>query len=389
MIASGWGDGFLPIIQSFAVLQVTGSVSKLGLVLACQGAIALLLTLIGGIAGDRFPRGRILIVSLVVRMTVATTLAVTLLTGTATFALLFGMAAAYGCADGFFGPVSIALLPDVVPKEKLASANALVGGISSSSTIAAPAIAGVMVAAFGPGVGFVLQAAVLALAASCLTAARLKTRNPISSAGQPNPLHQLRDGWSEFARLRWLWLLTGEWAVFSLLILAPIAVLGPAIARNYLGGASAWGVISSCLALGAVGGQFVAARLRLTRSAYAVACLVPLMTVEAFALGLGAPVAVVAPAAAFTGLAMGIQAVIFQTAMQTTVPAALLARVSAFDLLGSESGQPIGYALAGPIGLAIGPHTFLTVSASGVFLVAIAYTFLPSLRRQVVAHQSP
>ena len=115
LVASGSADGFLPVVLSFAVLRVTGSVGKLGLVLAGQSAVALLLTLAGGLAGDRFSRGRILIVSLVVRMAVATTLAATLLTGTASFGLLLAMAGAYGCADGFFGPVSTALLPDVVP----------------------------------------------------------------------------------------------------------------------------------------------------------------------------------------------------------------------------------------------------------------------------------
>ena len=79
-----------------------------------------------------------------------------------------------------------------------------------------------------------------------------------------------------------------------------------------------------------------------------------IMIAEALALGLGAPVAVVAAATAVTGLAMGVYAVIFQAMMQTAVPGTVLARVSAFDLLGSEAGKPVGYALAGPIGVAVG-----------------------------------
>jgi hypothetical protein len=45
--------------MSFAVLRVTGSVARLGLVLAVQSGVAILLTLAGGLAGDRFPRRRI------------------------------------------------------------------------------------------------------------------------------------------------------------------------------------------------------------------------------------------------------------------------------------------------------------------------------------------
>jgi hypothetical protein len=73
----------LPVALSFAVLRVTGSVGKLGLVLAGQSTVALLLTLAGGVAGDRFARGRIMLVSLAVRMAVAMVFAAALLTGTA------------------------------------------------------------------------------------------------------------------------------------------------------------------------------------------------------------------------------------------------------------------------------------------------------------------
>src|SRR5260370_15098621 len=172
-VASGSADGFLPVVLSFAVLRLRGSPGRLGLALACQSTAALLLTLAGGLAGDRFPRGRILTGSLAVRAAAATALAATLLTSTASFPLLLTMAAAYGCADGFFGPASTALLPDIVPRVKLAPANALLGGTTSTATIASPAIAGVIVAVLGPGAGFAVQAAVLAIAAGAVTAARL------------------------------------------------------------------------------------------------------------------------------------------------------------------------------------------------------------------------
>jgi predicted MFS family arabinose efflux permease len=383
LAASGSADGFLPVVLSFAVLRVTGSAGKLGLVLACQSAVALLVTLAGGLAGDRFPRGRILIASLLARMTVAAAVAAALLTGTASFGLLLAMAGAYGCADGFFGPVSTALLPDVVPRAQLAPANALIGGTTSSAGIAAPALAGIIVAVLGPGVGFAVQAAMLAVAAGVLAAARLPATRT-APARRVNPLRQLKAGWAEFARRRWLWLLTAQWTAFSLVILAPVAVLGPVIAEQDLGGAGAWGAISSCLALGAVGGQLAAGRIRApARPAFLIACLVPVMTADALALGLGAPLPIVALSAAATGLAMGAQSVIFQTAMQTSIPPAVLARVTAIDLVGSEGGQPIGYALAGPVAAAAGVHLFLAAGAAGMFIAAAAFTLMRPLHARI------
>jgi hypothetical protein len=195
------------------------------------------------------------------------------------------------------------------------------------------------------------------------------------------PLGQPRAGWSEFIRIRWLWLLTGQWLVFSMLTLAPVTVLGPVLAQRYLGGAAAWGVISAGLALGAVGGQFGAGRVRPPgRPGLAIASLLPVMTAEALALGLGAPLAIVTVAAALTGLALGAQTVFFQTALQTSVRPDVLARVAAIDLVGSEGGQPVGYALAGPLAAAVGVHAFLTASAAAMAVAGTAFTFIPALR---------
>jgi MFS family permease len=388
-VASGSADGFVPVVLSFAVLRLTGSPARLGLVLAGQSAAALLLTLAGGLAGDRFPRGRILTGSRAPRPPAAVVLAATLLTGTASFPLLVAMAAMYGCADGFFGPASIALLPDIVPRAQLAPANALLGGTASTAAIASPAIAGIIVAALGPGAGFAVQAAVLTVAAGSVAAARLPADRP-GPAARPHPLSRLKTGWAEFSRLRWLWLLTGQWTVFSMVLLAPVAVLGPAIADRYLGGPLAWGIIRSSLSLGAVAGQLAAARIRPpARPALRIAWLMPAMTAQALALGLGAPLAAVAAAAAITGLAIGLQAVLFQTAMQTSIPPEALARVTAIDLLGSEGGQPIGYALAGPLGAAIGARTYLTYSAAGIALAAAAFTRLRPLRTETSTTSPP
>jgi hypothetical protein len=387
LVASGWADGFLPVALSFAVLRITGSVARLGLVLAVQGGVALLLTLAGGLAGDRFPRRRIMVVSLATRTVVAAVIAATLLAGVASFPLLLAMAGVYGCADGFFGPASSALLPEIVPRQHLAPANALIGGTSSAASVAAPAIAGAIVATLGTGAAFAVQAGALAIALGCLIMVQIPA-SPLAQTCAVRVIQQLRLGWAEFAKRRWLWLLTVEWTVFSLVVLAPVNVLGPAIAQRYLGGASAWGIIGSCLSLGAIAGQAMAGHARMpARPALVIACLVPLMTGEALVLGLGLPLAVVALTTAVSGLAIGVQAVIFPTAMQLSVPPDVLARVTSIDLLTSEGGQPAGYVLAGPVGAAVGPHDYLASAAIGIIAASLAYALLPALRVRVIARK--
>jgi hypothetical protein len=358
---------------------VTGSAGELGVVLAVQAAVALALSVAGGVAGDRWRRGPILVLSTIVRMAAAVGLALVLLNHAASFAVLLGGSVVYGCANGFFGPVSAAVLPDIVAGERLAAANAVIGGMSSSVTIVAPALAGAVVAILGPGAGFAAEAAVLGVAAAGLAAARVPAPRH-RTAGEAGLAEQLQTGWQVFWRLRWLWLLTLQWTVFSLLILAPVAVLGPTIALRYLGGAGAWGIISSCLTMGVVAGQFSVGRLRLNRPALAAACLCPAGIAEALALGLGAPLPVIGATAVISGLAMGAQFVLFVTTMQSTVPAPVLARVAAFDLLGSELGQPAGYAIAGPVGAIVGFRPFLTGCAAIALAAVVPFAVAPSLR---------
>lgn len=110
------------------------------------------------------------------------------------------------------------------------------------------------------------------------------------------------------------------------------------------------------------------------------------MTGEALALGLGASLVVVA-LTAVSGLAIGAQEVIFATAMQTTVPPEMLARVASIDLIASEGGQPAGDALAGPVGAAVGPHAFLAFAAIGVLVTSLGYALLPWLRIRVTGDE--
>jgi hypothetical protein len=93
----------------------------------------------------------------------------------------------------------------------------------------------------------------------------------------------------------------------------------------------------------------------------------------------------VAAAAVVTGLAMGVQTVFFATAMQASVRPDVLARVAAIDLVGSEGGQPAGYALAGPAAAAVGAHAFLTASAVIMAATAAAFTLVPALRADASA----
>jgi hypothetical protein len=59
--------------------------------------------------------------------------------------------------------------------------------------------------------------------------------------------------------------------------------------------------------------------------------------------------------------------------------------VTSIDLLAAEGGQPLGYALAGPVGAAVGSHALLAAGAAGMLVASAALTCLRPLRARLTA----
>jgi MFS family permease len=108
------GDGLLPVAIAFAVLDLTGSATDLGLVLAARMVPVVLFLLAGGVWADRLPRQLVMVGSDVARGGAQALLAVLLLTGSAELWHLLVLQAVYGVGEAFWRPAATALLPSVV-----------------------------------------------------------------------------------------------------------------------------------------------------------------------------------------------------------------------------------------------------------------------------------
>jgi MFS family permease len=383
---SSLGDRLVPVALAFAVLDLTGSVTDLGLVIAAQTTPLIILVLVGGVWADRLPRQLVMLGSDSVRALAQATSAVLLLTGSAHIWQLAVLQAIYGAAEAFFGPASTAVVSQTVPAGQLQPANALLGLADNASSIAGPALAGVIVAAASPGWGLAFDAATFLLSGAFLLALRLER-------GEPQPrrstMSELREGWRAFSGRRWLWASVLFFTLYVGLVYAPWQVLGPAVARSHLGGPAAWAAISASLGAGALAGGLLGLRWRPLRP-LRVAFLFFLVTGPALlaVLGAHAPLAAIIPVAVLDGAAASLFNAWWFTAQQTEVPAAELSRVSSWDYLGSLVFEPAGLVAVGPVALAIGVSSTLYVSAvigvllaAGVLLVPEVRDFIPSGNR--------
>ncbi len=153
----------------FAVLEAGGDLEAVGLVVAAELVPFLLFALVGGVISDRGDRRRVLIASDVARLVIQAVGGGLLVADAATPLTLGVLAALYGTADAFFQPAFTGLLPQTVSHPgQLQPANALRGLSFSVSSVAGPALAGVLVGAIGAGAALLFDAASFAVSVACL-----------------------------------------------------------------------------------------------------------------------------------------------------------------------------------------------------------------------------
>ena len=143
--------GFSLVGVSFAVLRATNSATDLSYVLAAQIAPALIFALIGGVAADRFPPQRVIIAANLMMALGEGTFGVLVLTGHPPLWAMMGLEALTGTGIAIFYPASQALLPRLVPRGLLQEASAISRLAMNTGQMSGAAVAGLLVAAAGPG----------------------------------------------------------------------------------------------------------------------------------------------------------------------------------------------------------------------------------------------
>ena len=137
------GDGIVGVALSFAVLDLTGSVSDLGYVFAARTIPLVVFLLVGGVFADRLPRRAVMLVADAVRFVSQGVMAALLIAGHAQLWHLVVTQAVAGAASAFFNPAATGLTPDTVSRARLQQANALRGLSASATQIVGPALSGV------------------------------------------------------------------------------------------------------------------------------------------------------------------------------------------------------------------------------------------------------
>ena len=258
-IVSLVGTWMQRVAQDWLVLELSGgSPVALGVAAALQFGPTLLLSLWAGGLADRYDKRRLLFGIQVGLGACALVLGLLDVTGLVTLTQVYVLCAVLGCFAAVDAPVRQSFAGEMVGPGTLTNAVALNSMMFNSARIVGPAIAGLLIAAVGTGWVFLVNAATFVAVLVGLGAMRPADMWPYARAARQKGA--LRLGLREVRR--------HPDVVLALVLVGLVSLVGinffltlAIVARNVFGrGAESYGLLTSALAVGCLGGAFVAAR---------------------------------------------------------------------------------------------------------------------------------
>ena len=381
---SAFGSAMSALAVTFAIIGLGASAGQLGLVLASGTVPSLVLMLVGGVAGDRWERRLIMLATDVALAVTMGVLGVLVLAGHAEiWHFLVGQLVA-GAAMAFTGPASVGLMPTLVPRDQVQSANSLRVTSRNIATIVGPPVAGVLIAT--SSAGWALAADGLSFLVSAVLVARLP-RSPGHVEAGARMLGDIRHGWKAFTSRRWVVLMVLGFASYQATVLPAMFVLGPILAQRELGGAATWALVLSARAAGALVFGLLLLRWRPHRPVVASAGVILLDVPFLLALAGGLPVWLVVTTAAISSAGVMAADTLWESALQENVPEDVLSRVSSYDWFGSMMISPLGFALIGAAAAGFGVSPVLLVTVGVTVVVHGLLMVTPSVRAVTRAPQ--
>jgi DHA3 family tetracycline resistance protein-like MFS transporter len=373
-----FAEGMWAVVMAMQVIALDDDPASLSLVATCLGVGLVGFVLVGGIAADRINQRTIIIAVEAVNVATVSAVAVLGSVGVLRIWQMAVAAALLGIAAAFFFPAYSALLPRILPADQLLAANGVEGVVRPVCQRAVgPAVAGVLVGLTFPALGAFAVAALFAIGLALLVATRPAISQTGSHPGQDRPhvLRDLRDGFRFMVRTPWLlWTLLFA-SMFVLVVLGPIEVLLPFIAKDrFPDGARTYGFILAFYGVGsAIGALGVSSRRLPRRYLTVMMTMWGLGSLPLVIVGWTSSFSLMALATFIVGVTDGAAGVIWGTLLQRRVPPKMLGRVSSLDFFVSLAFMPVSFAIAGPLSKVLPMETiFLAAGVVPVLLAAVA-----------------
>ncbi|MFR9806884.1 enterobactin transporter EntS [Pseudonocardia sp. RS010] len=373
------GIGLLVVAVPAQTYALTGSSLHVAGVATTTGIGLFVGSIGGGVLVDRFERRRTIQLARSAAGLAFLVLGANALVPEPSLAVVYLASAVDGLAGGVSGTALMAVVPTIVPRDKLAAAGALTALTTDLGTVASPAIAGVIIASGGIATTYFVAAVATALTVGLI---RGIGPSPVPGETHEQPLRALATGlrYASAHRVVRAVLVVG---LLTMLVSGPMVLL-PAYVDQTLGaGPQVLGLLYGAPAVGAVAGSLTSGWTgRVRRSGIALLASVALMSGGIAVLGLAGGAVVAFLALAGHGLGRALTDILRFAVLQQNTPDALRGRISSLWQAQVVVGTSVGSILAGLLGRRFAPDTALLVyGLGGVVLAALLVGVLGALWR--------
>lgn len=375
---SNVGNGISPIALAYGVLSLEGADGKdLSIVMAARFVPLLGFMLFGGVIADRFQRNRLVGGSDMIGSFLAAVSAISLIAGFSSVWLLATMAALFGILNAIWWPAMSGVLPEILPKEKLQSGNAIIGLTTNIGYIVGTLSGGILVATVGSGWGL------LADAISFFIAGVIVWFLPIIGKvkdASPGILQDLIVGWREFISRSWVIAMVFAFSLINMAFESMLSVLGPLNFSDPVTGPKQWSYNLAALTIGMLIGGIWVLKVKFKNPLRISMFLIAISCIWDFSLALDLPLIFGLIAGVFSGISLEVFMVTWNTSLQSHVPEESYSRVSSYDTLGSYGIAPLGIVVAGPLAMHFGVNTILFITGLTTLIAACLSLLVKSVR---------
>jgi MFS family permease len=367
-VVSSFGDQAGWIALVWLLLHMTKSASAIGWVTLLYQLPSVLTSPIAGVLLDRFPRARVMAAGNIILALLFC--AITLVSphlASASAWLIYVLVGAAGVVLPLNTTGGNALLPELIPQDKLSQANFLMQTEWQLALVLGPAIGGALVGAIGPEAVLAFDAGTFMIAALVLLSL------PVSRSGgmvqRKSPLHDFQTGFRYLLANRPLVALSILTVLFNFLY-GPYEVILPVLAKTIFGGPNALGLLWTTFAMGSLVGSIVFS-LRTWPYSLSISLASIIILWGVLTIGMAyAHALFLAMAFMFVGgVVYAPWGALVMTVRQKIIPSDFRARVTGTTISITISGMPIGAWVTGMILGDVQPHAILL--ASGMLTVAI------------------
>jgi len=364
---------------AWLMLELTGSATWVGLMSASTTLPFLGLALVAGAVADLVERTKVLLISQIVMGIAAAVMATITFLGEATPGRLLALGLLIGLGAAFNLPAWQALVPDLVPREMVASAVSLNSVAFNVARAIGPALGGLLVATVGAEVGFGLNA--LSYLSVIVVLVTLRRSNQAPPVNEPTPLITAIALGLRFARYTKAFRRVLLYGALFALTSAVVPTVLPSHTARLGGGSLAYGLLLGTMGVGAIVAAFTRRRVAERLGRNAVAVTMAGYGVAGVAVGLAPSVVAAIPALFLAGACLVWTAVTLNSTAQLLSPSWVRGRTMGLWSLAFAGVSPVGAILSGVIADALTTTSaYVLLSTLGVGLgLAATRSGIPTL----------